>query len=72
MKLSRFITSHLEQILEEWELFARSLPIPGAAISKAELRDHAKQMLQTIVRDMDVIERTRRSERRNRPRAYRK
>ncbi|PIG26889.1 phospho-acceptor domain-containing protein [Janthinobacterium sp. 35] len=56
VKLSRFITGHLEPILEEWELFARSLPIPGNAISKAELRDHAKQMLQTIVRDMDVIE----------------
>ena len=56
MKLSCFITGHLEQILVEWELFASSLPIPGAAISKAELRDHAKQMLETIVRDMDVIE----------------
>ncbi|MGK5006186.1 sensor histidine kinase [Janthinobacterium sp. LB2P70] len=56
MKLSRFITGNLEPILEEWELFARSLPIPGAAISKAELRDHAKQMLETIVHDMDVIE----------------
>ena len=56
MKLSRFITDHLEQILKEWELFASSLPIPGADISKAELRDHAKQMLETIVRDMDVIE----------------
>ena len=56
MKLSLFITDHLEQILEEWELFASSLAIPGAAISKAELRDHAKQMLETIVRDMDVIE----------------
>lgn len=56
MKLSRFITDHLEQILVEWELFASSLPIPGADISKAELRDHAKQMLETIVRDMDVIE----------------
>jgi len=56
VKLSCFITDHLEQILVEWELFASSLPIPGAAISKAELRDHAKQMLETIVRDMDVIE----------------
>ncbi|MGK5008607.1 ATP-binding protein [Janthinobacterium sp. MDB2-8] len=56
VKLSRFITDHLEQILKEWELFASSLPIPGADISKAELRDHAKQMLETIVRDMDVIE----------------
>ena len=45
----------MEQILQEWELFARSLPIPGAAISKTELRDHARQMLETIVLDMDGI-----------------
>ncbi len=46
----------MEELLEEWELFARSLPIPGAAISKTDLRDHARQMLQAIVIDMDGIE----------------
>ena len=46
----------MEELLEEWELFARSLPIPGAAISKTDLRDHARQMLEAIVRDMDGIE----------------
>lgn len=55
MKLSRFIGSDMEELLEEWELFARSLPIPGAAISKTDLRDHARQMLEAIVRDMDGI-----------------
>jgi len=46
----------MEELLEEWELFARSLPIPGAAISKTDLRDHARQMLEAIVIDMDGIE----------------
>lgn len=48
----------MEELLEEWELFARSLPIPGAAISKTDLRDHARQMLEAIVIDMDGIEST--------------
>ena len=48
----------MEELLEEWEMFARSLPIPGAAISKTDLRDHARQMLEAIVIDMDGIETT--------------
>lgn len=56
MKLSQFILSHLNEILGEWESFARSLSTPGSAAPAAELQDHAKQMLQAIASDMETIE----------------
>lgn len=52
-KLSTFIRTNTEQILEEWETFARSLP-NGAAMDIAALRDHAKNMLGVIVRDLEM------------------
>ncbi|MGZ8291569.1 MAG: sensor histidine kinase [Telluria sp.] len=56
MKLSRFILSHMDEILGEWESFARSLSIPGVALPVEELQDHARQMLQAIAVDMETIE----------------
>lgn len=56
MKLSRFILSNMDEILGEWESFARSLSIPGVALPVAELQDHARQMLQTIAVAMETIE----------------
>jgi signal transduction histidine kinase len=50
--LSRFIREHTEEILTEWETFARSLPI-GASMDVAALRDHAKAMLDVIARDLE-------------------
>ena len=54
MKLSTFITTHLEQILSEWDGFARTLfpasPVPQNYI----LRDHAGEILQAIVVDLDT------------------
>jgi signal transduction histidine kinase len=50
--LSRFIREHTEEILREWETFARSLPI-GASMDVAALRDHAKAMLEVIARDLE-------------------
>jgi signal transduction histidine kinase len=51
--LSRFIRQHTEQILTEWETFARSLPI-GASMDVGSLRDHAKAMLEVIARDLEA------------------
>ena len=52
MTLSHFITANLEEILREWEAFARTL-LPGAeTMSQAELRDHAQQMLEAIALDL--------------------
>jgi diguanylate cyclase (GGDEF)-like protein/PAS domain S-box-containing protein len=51
MKLSNFITENMESILQEWQNYAQSLPL-GKHMTKIELRDHAKVMLQAIVKDL--------------------
>ena len=56
MKLSRFIKVHLEEILVEWERFARTQQPPGANMSPLALRDHARQMLQAMVVDIETDE----------------
>jgi signal transduction histidine kinase len=50
-RLSTFIHEHMEEILAEWEVFARSLPV-GASMEILALRDHAEKMLRSITRDM--------------------
>lgn len=54
MKLSEFITKHLAQILEEWESFARTQAPRAEEMSKVQLRDHAKLMLEAIALDLDT------------------
>ncbi len=51
MALANFIETHMATILLEWEAFARSLETPGAP-SQLTLRDHAKQILHDIARDI--------------------
>jgi signal transduction histidine kinase len=51
--ISTFIRENSEPILQEWENFARGLPI-GATMDVAALRDHAKKMLGVIVRDLET------------------
>jgi len=51
LRLCQFLVDHIEPILAEWEAFARSLP-PAETLSTRALRDHAKQMLLVIARDM--------------------
>jgi len=48
MTLSDFITRNTEAILIEWEAFAATLEHPLEAPDRALLRDHAKQLLETI------------------------
>ncbi len=48
---SEFINNNIEVILNEWQAFARSLP-PGRAMDVAQLRDHAREILEAIVEDM--------------------
>ena len=50
--LSSFIREHTEEILAEWETFARSLPI-DVLMDVDALRDHAKAMLDVIARDLE-------------------
>ena len=52
MKLSHFITTHLENILLEWDIFARSLFPVSPPPPPHVLRDHAREILQEIVADL--------------------
>ena len=54
MKLSTFITSHLEKILSEWDTFARTLFPASPATPHHILRDHAREILQETVVDLDT------------------
>lgn len=52
MRLSEFIEANTEAILVKWEAFARTLLPAAGGMDVAALRDHAEQILQTIVRDL--------------------
>lgn len=64
MELCKFIQENMEAILQEWELFARSLP-PGMDLDVDALRDHARQILETIADDMGQAQTGEESERRS-------
>ena len=53
MRLSEFILRNLESLLGEWEAFAAQLPA-AEGMTKLALRDHAKQILEAIARDLDT------------------
>ena len=52
-RLARFIRENTEQILAEWETFARTLP-PGASLNVEAVRDHAREMLDGIARELET------------------
>lgn len=54
-RLSLFIRANVEPILEEWEAFARSLPM-GGEMDVAALRDHAREMLGVIATDLETAQ----------------
>lgn len=54
MKLSQFIEANIEKILEEWDEFALTLFPSGAHVSARELRDHAREILMELTKDMDT------------------
>ena len=56
MKLSQFIETHIEKILEEWDEFALTLFPSGAHVSARELRDHAREILMELTEDMDTAQ----------------
>jgi signal transduction histidine kinase len=53
MRLHQFIRANTEAILVEWEAFARTLPT-AADMDIRALRDHAKEMLGVIARDLET------------------
>ena len=54
MKLSAFITAHLEKILCEWDIFAKTLFPASSTPPQNILRDHGKEILQEIVVDLET------------------
>ena len=52
MRLSDFIHDHHAEILAEWVKFARTLVPQTRTMSEEALRDHAEELLTTIVEDM--------------------
>lgn len=52
MRLADFILHNIESVLQEWEDFAATLVPAEQSADKVLLRDHLKQMLETIVADL--------------------
>lgn len=55
MKLSEFISTNLEDILQEWEAFAATME-PLRLADPVELRDHASALLKVIIQDLDTFQ----------------
>lgn len=56
MNISRFIIEHMEQILAEWEEFATTFGAAADKMSSQELRDHAKQILEFVAKNIEQVE----------------
>ncbi|WP_432777735.1 HAMP domain-containing sensor histidine kinase [Pseudomonas fortuita] len=54
MRLSTFIMSHMESILQAWEDFARSVELPRETLTASGLRSHASFILKAVAHDMVV------------------
>jgi signal transduction histidine kinase len=52
VRLADFIEGHLDPILAEWVTFARASGPAGSKMDLAALRDHAREMLASIVVDL--------------------
>ncbi|MEX2583440.1 MAG: sensor histidine kinase [Gemmatimonadota bacterium] len=53
MRLHDFIVSNREEILEEWEIFARTCEPASDTMDVPALRDHASEMLTVIAADLE-------------------
>ncbi|HEY0963049.1 MAG TPA: sensor histidine kinase [Pseudomonadales bacterium] len=52
MRLAGFILENIEDILKQWETFARTIQPADGKMSTAALRDHAEAMLKVIAADL--------------------
>ena len=55
MRLRTFILENIDQILREWDAFARTLETPDK-LSPLALRDHARPILEAVAQDMATPE----------------
>jgi signal transduction histidine kinase len=53
VKLSEFLTAHMQEILAEWDAYAERMTPAADDMTARELRDHAAQMLQAIAVQLD-------------------
>jgi signal transduction histidine kinase len=53
MRLSQFVAANLEEILAEWEIFARRMIPAAETMTALAIRDHARDILVEIVADME-------------------
>lgn len=51
-RLSDFLRSHADEILEAWDEFAATVNHDGKPLDAVALRDHAAEILQTIAKDL--------------------
>lgn len=56
MRLSEFILEHMEPILTEWEAFAGTLLPAAEGMTATELRDHAKEILEAVAKDLTTFQ----------------
>jgi signal transduction histidine kinase len=56
MRLGDFIVRNNEAILAEWERFAASLLPAACDMTSLALRDHAKQILEAVVKDLSTLQ----------------
>ncbi len=56
MRLDRFIHARMEDILCEWEAFAKTIAPVAGNMSDLALRDHAKQILTAIALDIETTQ----------------
>jgi signal transduction histidine kinase len=54
MRLSEFILCNMERILEHWEAFAATRVPAASRMVSLELRDHAEQILNAVVADLET------------------
>jgi len=53
LPLSEFINQHMDEILSEWEVFARTLLPTATTMTSLALRDQAKPILQAIAQEIE-------------------
>lgn len=56
MNLSAFISHNTDAIVDEWEVFAKTLSPVADTMSSLALRDHCREILQATVADMQTHE----------------
>ncbi|WP_449433214.1 sensor histidine kinase [Pseudomonas putida] len=54
MRLSKFIFLNIEDILQAWEDFARTVEIPRQALDASGLRNHASFILKAVAHDLET------------------